>query len=429
MQNFIFGFISRLLANFFTPHVGELGTTMSSLVDVVVECLIFGICLSLSSRVNGHDIEMFRRSKVDFFVNALIASIGGVCLAVLLMLSVRFLLVGRLVIFFAVIIYLCLVAACSWLGLIRAVDAVIVYSLVPENTKRDIDNMCQPPKQLKFLPLTGFVNSDNGFLDYRYFKRFYSRVYFVFARNVGDVSDSYIEAVPFKLRSRIVTLKAFFEMEYEIVDPDSEDSSYWWEVSTHLKAQSLGNFKRLLDLVLVGLLFFPAILVISVAGILVKLWDGGPIFYRQTRLGQYGREFSILKVRTMGVDSEKSGAQWATSGDKRITGIGRILRMTRIDELPQLWNIFCGEMSVVGPRPERPEFYSVIEKDIPKFRLRLACKPGLTGWAQVNYPYGASLHDARMKLLFDLYYLKNASFILELRVITRTVVAMVRGAR
>lgn len=178
--------------------------------------------------------------------------------------------------------------------------------------------------------------------------------------------------------------------------------------------------KRTLDLTasVGGLLMLSPFLL--AAAIAVKLEDGGPALYRQTRVTQHGREFQILKLRTMRVDAERGGAVWAASKDKRITRLGRFLRRTRLDELPQLINVLRGDMSFVGPRPERPEFVAMLASNLPLYHERHATKAGLTGWAQINYPYGASIDDARSKLSYDLYYVKNFSILFDLLIILQT---------
>lgn len=155
--------------------------------------------------------------------------------------------------------------------------------------------------------------------------------------------------------------------------------------------------------------------------------NGGTIFYSQRRVGLNGRYFNIVKFRSMGVDAEKDGAQWATKNDMRVTKIGAYLRKYRIDELPQLINVFKGEMNFVGPRPERPEFVTALSKEINFFEYRHAVKPGLTGWAQVSYPYGASTNDSFEKLKFDLYYVKHRGFFFDFFILLRTVEVVVFG--
>jgi lipopolysaccharide/colanic/teichoic acid biosynthesis glycosyltransferase len=256
-----------------------------------------------------------------------------------------------------------------------------------------------------------------------------NRFYIVPDSLCDTLFDMEFAQLPVYLRERIYSLDIVIQKELEVLRINSDEYRHWWQLASELRESKMMCFKRCIDLFLVSIMILPAGLIVALAGIIVKMSDGGPIFYRQKRLGQYGSEFVIIKIRSMCVDSEKTGARWAGADDKRVTGIGRLLRLTRIDELPQLWNIARGDMSFVGPRPERPELYSIIVKELPEFYLRLACKPGLTGWAQVNYPYGASIHDAKMKLLYDLFYIDKFGFILEMRVITRTIVAMVRGAR
>jgi lipopolysaccharide/colanic/teichoic acid biosynthesis glycosyltransferase len=157
----------------------------------------------------------------------------------------------------------------------------------------------------------------------------------------------------------------------------------------------------------------------------IKLDSRGPVFYRQQRLGRGGRVFMIVKLRSMRVNAEVgSGPQWATARDPRVTRVGRFLRKTRLDEVPQLFNVLTGQMSVVGPRPERPVFVEMLAREIPFYRSRLVVKPGLTGWAQVCYPYGSSTEDALRKLQYDLYYIRHQSLMRDLLIMVRTVGTM-----
>jgi len=190
--------------------------------------------------------------------------------------------------------------------------------------------------------------------------------------------------------------------------------------------------KRFVDVILsaFGLLAFAPIgLLVALA---IKLESPGPVFFRQIRVGQGDRNFSLIKFRSMCKDAEKSsGAVWAQKDDCRVTRLGRILRKTRIDEIPQLVNVLKGEMSLVGPRPERPEFVRTLKERIPYYSERHYVKPGVSGWAQVRYPYGASVEDAVEKLRYDLYYIKNISIFLDFKIILKTVAVMLfcRGGR
>jgi sugar transferase (PEP-CTERM system associated) len=179
--------------------------------------------------------------------------------------------------------------------------------------------------------------------------------------------------------------------------------------------------KRLFDVVVAAMLLILTLPVMLVTAILIKLQDGGPVLYRQVRAGKNGKPFEMLKFRSMSVTAEKDGkAVWAVQNDPRVTRIGAFIRKVRIDELPQAVNVLLGQMSFVGPRPERPEFVEELSRNIPFYRERHFVKPGITGWAQVRYPYGATEKDAREKLGFDLYYVKNHSLLLDLVIILVT---------
>lgn len=193
----------------------------------------------------------------------------------------------------------------------------------------------------------------------------------------------------------------------------------------------LKRVKRYLDIVAsaVGLsLFFPLCLLIALA---IKLDSKGPVLYRQERMGEDGTTFYLLKFRSMRVDAEENGPVWAGANDGRVTRAGRVIRKLRLDEIPQMINVLRGEMSFVGPRPERPFFIKRLEKDIPYYSIRHTVKPGITGWAQIRYPYGASKEDAAEKLKYDLYYIKHMSTLFDLLIILETakIVLLGRGAR
>jgi sugar transferase (PEP-CTERM system associated) len=180
--------------------------------------------------------------------------------------------------------------------------------------------------------------------------------------------------------------------------------------------------KRTIDLALAAVLAALTLPLMAITALLVLVEDGRPVLYRQERVGENGRLFTLAKFRSMSKDAEKGGTPiWATSGDDRITRIGRFIRKTRLDELPQLWNVVRGDMSFVGPRPERPFFVEQLSKEIPFYQQRHAVKPGLTGWAQVKYRYGSSLEDAMEKLRYDLYYIKHLSVLFDLTIVFDTV--------
>jgi exopolysaccharide biosynthesis polyprenyl glycosylphosphotransferase len=242
---------------------------------------------------------------------------------------------------------------------------------------------------------------------------------------VADLVSSHAHGV------RVRTLSAFYEEAFgrvpvallgrrwfpaPLADPGGLPTV--WEI-----------FKRAIDLMVgsTGLVLL-AVLIGPVA-LAIRLDGPGPIFFRQQRLGRSGRRFWLIKLRSMVPDAENGNPVWASHNDPRVTRVGRVLRKLRLDELPQVINVLRGEMSVVGPRPERPELVADLEREIPHYRARLSVKPGLTGWAQVNLGYGATIDDMRQKLEFDLYYVRHKSFWLDLLIILRTigVIAAFRG--
>jgi exopolysaccharide biosynthesis polyprenyl glycosylphosphotransferase len=187
------------------------------------------------------------------------------------------------------------------------------------------------------------------------------------------------------------------------------------------------NLKNIMDKTMAIIGFLITIPLMILTAICIKMESEGPVIYSQSRVGLDERPFILHKFRSMYLNAETNGAVWAKENDPRITRVGKIIRFLRIDELPQLWNVLKGEMSFVGPRPERLEFVRNLEKEIPYYMLRHNVKPGITGWAQVNYNYGASIKDALEKLQFDLYYVKNRGFLLDVYIMVRTLRVILFG--
>lgn len=229
----------------------------------------------------------------------------------------------------------------------------------------------------------------------------------------------------------VTDLTAFFEREagkikLSVLNPSTLVFSGGFDHSLPRRLS-----KRAFDIaaaIILLLLAWPAMLLVALA---IFLESGAPVLYRQVRVGQSGRDFSLIKFRSMRTDAEKNGAQWAQKNDDRITRVGHFIRLTRLDELPQLFNVLSGDMSFVGPRPERPQFVDQLCQEIRYYDIRHSVKPGLTGWAQLRYPYGASVKDAEEKLKFDLFYVKNQGLILDLMILLQTVEVVMfrRGAR
>lgn len=226
------------------------------------------------------------------------------------------------------------------------------------------------------------------------------------------------------------TLVELAERELQRIPPRWVGNQ-WLLFSSHIDGQRSTvpqQLKRYADVVISLVLLLLSTPLLLLAAALVRLQDGGPVLYRQRRTGLFGQPFKVLKIRTMVQDAEEGTAQWAQVSDQRITPVGLWLRRTRVDELPQLLNVLRGEMSLIGPRPERPELEVELENRIPNYRLRHWVRPGLSGWAQVNMPYGASVEDAELKLSYDLFYLRNASLWLDLLILLKTIKTVLKGA-
>ena len=231
----------------------------------------------------------------------------------------------------------------------------------------------------------------------------------------------------------VTDLSSFLERETGRVDLDSLNPSWLIFSDGFSSGQRLSSMgKRIFDIAVSCIILAATGPLILVIALLIKLESKGPAFYRQRRVGLYGQDFDIPKLRSMRQDAEVGGiAVWAQKEDPRVTRIGAVIRKLRIDELPQAWSVLKGEMSFVGPRPERPQFVADLEARLPYYAERHMVKPGITGWAQINYPYGASIDDARQKLEYDLYYAKNYTPFLDLLILLTTVRVILQpeGAR
>lgn len=214
------------------------------------------------------------------------------------------------------------------------------------------------------------------------------------------------------------------KIEVEFITEEWLLQAYGFKI---LRSQIQNNIKRVFDIVMAIIIGIIALPFMAISAVIVRLESPGPIIYSQDRVGENGKEFKVHKFRSMRNDAEKDGAKWAQENDPRVTKFGNFMRKTRIDELPQLVNVLKGEMSFIGPRPERMVFIKELEKEIPYYNLRHMVKPGLTGWAQVMYPYGASVEDARKKLEYDLYYIKHHSLYLDMVIMFMTFKTVVFG--
>lgn len=223
---------------------------------------------------------------------------------------------------------------------------------------------------------------------------------------------------------------SYFEAHFGQIEVDLLEPQHLLQMDVKFPSAEryAGFMRRCVDIssALLGLSLF--IIPGAIIALTIKLDSRGPVFFLQRRTGLYNREFNIVKFRSMYTDAEKHGARWADKDDDRITAVGRFIRKTRIDEVPQLWNVLTGDMSIIGPRPEREVFIRQLEKNVRFYRFRHLVKPGITGLAQVMFCYGASVEDARQKHRYDLYYIKHRSWRLDLKIMRYTLMTIIKGA-
>lgn len=259
------------------------------------------------------------------------------------------------------------------------------------------------------------------------------RVWGVVIAADGDTDVAPMDLLDCKLRGlRVLSDTAFCELHLGRIDLDTVDATWMLSADGFTQSRCGAVAKRALDLLVSITLLVLTLPVMAATALLIRLESAGPVFYRQQRVGLHGKTFTLFKFRSMTVDAETGGKpRWAQQRDPRVTRVGSFIRPMRIDELPQLINVLCGQMSMIGPRPERPHFVAQLARLIPFYQERSYVKPGITGWAQVNYPYGASVEDAREKLSYDLYYVKNRGLLIDLLILLSTirVILFREGAR
>jgi exopolysaccharide biosynthesis polyprenyl glycosylphosphotransferase len=227
---------------------------------------------------------------------------------------------------------------------------------------------------------------------------------------------------------RLIAANQLYEETFGHVPVGMIDAA-WYRYIMHPRFHAAGpHSKRIFDLVLGSLIALVFLPVLAISAIAIKLHDRGPVFYRQRRLGEFGEEFDILKLRTMRPDAEAAGPQWAASGDDRVTRVGRVLRRTHMDEIPQLWNVLRGDMTLVGPRPERPEMVAELERRFPHYTRRHLVKPGIAGWAALRCGYAGSDIGTAWKLCHDLFYIKRRSMLADALILAETGVEVFRDA-
>ncbi len=292
----------------------------------------------------------------------------------------------------------------------------IIYIYCPEDKVEKITQLCE-----KHL-FTVSIN-DYSITDYK------NKIFCHYKSSELSESEQLYLVQATKYGALVEPLVSYLDSILKYTEVELLHSGYFLHQKSFsiLSKKSKQMNKRILDIICAVILFMITWPIALIAAISIKLESPGAVFYKQKRTGQFNKEFFVYKFRSMRNDAEKNGAQWASKNDARVTRVGKLIRKTRIDELPQIINIFKSEMSIVGPRPEREVFITELEKDIPFYRFRHAVKPGVTGLAQVSYPYGASTEDAIWKHKYDMYYIKHHTFIDDIKILIKTVTVVIFG--
>ena len=291
----------------------------------------------------------------------------------------------------------------------------------------------------KFKIEENFINSNKidylRFVYYRnYDKKIKDKIYLnsfkgiIILDSLLNTNDEFINFIIDNSNIRIFSFSKWCEKYLKLIPSECLDKNL---INNHFFGYKNNLFqlkiKRVGDITFSLILILFSLPLVIIMAIIIKLEDGGPILYSQKRIGLNLAPYTIFKLRSMHINAEKEKAQWSCKNDPRVTNIGKFLRKTRIDEIPQLFSVLKGEMSLIGPRPERPEFYSLLESEIPNYRTRCLMRPGLSGWAQVNYPYGSNTKDAIRKMSYDMYYLNNFSTYLDFIIMFITIKVIIQS--
>lgn len=428
--DYAIAFIFAAIAFSLTPYSSDIQqeAVRGAHVGSLAFCFGTGLLVALIAHISGLH-ETNQRASLKFLGRcAIVCSVALLILNIELLL-VHYLIVGRLITFYSVI-------GCT-LGLF--VVRAVVVGLVLRN--RYVVGFVGSDKFTSMVPAVSELEFAQGLSTIALTMRQGESVNLLqwasdnrVSQIVVDPTDSISPSQSDLLRLMNISLNVssysnFIEKLYQRIPSDHINAQWVIECQDEHAVLYKTAIKRALDIVIssVALVLLSPFAII--AAICVKLDSPGPIIFRQIRVGQYGQSFTMLKLRTMVQEAEQGGAQWAVKSDNRITAVGQFLRRSRLDEIPQLYNVLAGEMSLVGPRPERPEFTPALEARIPFFVYRVLVKPGITGWAQINSGYAATEAESATKLSFDLYYVKNLSLGLDLRILLRTISSFASGSR
>lgn len=428
---------------------GNLHDRLAFIEQAPLRALLIALCVTGAMTAFGLYQVHVRHSRADFLLRLLLSFVcGGIVLVVIYyLLPAAY--IGRGVLAISLVLSLLAVVA-TRLFLLRAFrfealkQRILVFGagrnadLINQRLRRSSDR--QSFVLLGFVPVKGHevvvdpsrlvVPPEEGLCALADRLNVDEIIIALDERRGGMPMEDMLQCV--QLGMAVTDLSTFFEREAGMVQLSVVDPS--WLVFSGGFDYSLPRrlSKRAFDLVAASVIFLLTWPLMLLTALAVRLESSGPVLYRQVRVGERGTHFEIVKFRSMRVDAEGDGvARWASKDDDRSTRVGRFIRKTRLDELPQLFSILRGEMSFVGPRPERPQFVELLTGELRYYGVRHAVKPGLTGWAQLRYPYGASVRDADEKLKFDLFYVKNHGLVFDLLILLQTVEVVLfgRGAR
>ena len=418
-----------LVTTYWIPFESET-LRLISMERLIFYGLFYGLSFVVEGEVLGlHEPQPQRSLRFHVAVAMVVAALA--CLALLFLVYVmEFRFVGRFALLkiggcSAVSVALLRLA----IGSMASRSRPRVLALVPERVERDLAERVQAEAVPLALEDSKALEKAGGVKALTEFCRAQGIDEVVTMRSDRELAREFDLVEVMAGGTRVSDLVDFWERSFSRVPPDYVDESWLARLDLRVRHPIFHRAKRFLDVLvaLVGLIALSPILLLAALAILLE--SGGPMFFSQRRVGFLGRPFTLHKLRTMRRDAEADGAKWATERDQRVTRVGKFLRRSRIDEIPQFWNVLKGEMSIVGPRPERPEFVEKLNEEIPLWPCRHLVKPGLSGWAQIRFRYAAGPDEAKEKLAYDLYYLKNASILLDLQIILSTLRSVTKGSR
>lgn len=431
--DYAIAYVCATLAFWLTPHSVEIQNQSVAGVHIgqMGFSFAFGLCLALVAHIAGLHEPIQRRTSLRLLGSCALVALIAILLLNIELLIIHYFVVGRLITFFTFV-------SCT-------IGLFVIRALVVELTDKHVVGFVGSSKFVAKAPGVDAMLTAQGVKTVTLLlnenEKQPSNVSLLEWATKNGVSEVVVDPedhlVPAEAELlglinsnfSVSTYTNFIEKLYQRI-PNEHINAKW--IIDCLAEQTViynSAVKRAIDIVVASIALVLLSPIMLIAAICVKLDSPGPIIFRQTRVGQFGELFTMFKIRSMVQHAEQNGAQWAQKSDVRVTKVGQFLRRSRIDEIPQLINVLMGDMSLVGPRPERPEFTSELESRIPFFVHRVLVKPGITGWAQVNASYAATEAEAATKLSFDLYYVKNMSFGLDLRVLLRTISSFASGAR